>query len=59
MEHQPPSGQTCARPAANPAPTGYIIAAVRRVPGSSRLRTAAVQMDECAPGGYPAPAGDE
>ena len=31
----------------------------RRVPSPCRLRTAAVRMDECAPGGYPAPAGYE
>ena len=31
----------------------------RRVPSSYRLRTAAVRMDECAPGGYPAPTGYE
>ena len=31
----------------------------RRVPSLSRLRTAAVRMDECAPGGYPAPTGYE
>ena len=29
----------------------------RRVPSPCRLRTAAVWMDKCAPGGYPAPAG--
>ena len=29
----------------------------RRVPSPYRLRTAAVRMDECAPGGYPAPTG--
>ena len=44
-QHQLPSGQTSARPAANSAPAGY--------------GTAAVCMDECAPGGYPAPAGYE
>ena len=31
----------------------------RRVPSPYRLRTAAVRMDECAPGGYPAPTGYE
>ena len=31
----------------------------RTVPKPYRLRTAAVRMDECAPGGYPAPAGYE
>ena len=31
----------------------------RNVPNPYRLRTAAVQMDECAPGGYPAPTGYE
>ena len=31
----------------------------RRVPSPYRLRTAAVRMDECAPGGYSAPAGYE
>ena len=31
----------------------------RRVPSPCRLRTAAVRMDECAPGGYPASAGYE
>ena len=31
----------------------------RRVPSPYWLRTAAVRMDECAPGGYPAPAGYE
>ena len=44
-QHQPPSGWTCARAAASPAPAGY--------------ETAAIRMDECAPGGYPAPAGYE
>ena len=44
-QHQPPSERKCARPAVNRAPAGY--------------RTAAVRMDECAPGGYPAPAGYE
>ena len=39
------SGRTCARLTANPAPAGY--------------GTAAVWMDECAPGEYPAPAGYE
>ena len=42
-QRQPPSKRTCARSAANPDPAGY--------------GTAAVQMDACAPGGYPAPAG--
>ena len=40
-QQQPPSGWTCARPAANPPPAGY--------------RTAAVRMDECAPGSVPGP----
>ena len=31
----------------------------RRVPSPYRLRTAAVRMDECAPGGCPAPTGYE
>ena len=31
----------------------------RRVPSPCRLRMVAVRMDECAPGGYPAPAGYE
>ena len=31
----------------------------RRVPSPCQLRTAAVRMDECAPGGYPTPAGYE
>ena len=31
----------------------------RRVPSPYRLRTASVRMDECAPGGYSAPAGYE
>ena len=31
----------------------------RRVPSTFGLRTAAVRMDECAPGGYPAPTGYE
>ena len=31
----------------------------RRVPSPYRLRTAAVRMDECVPGGYPAPTGYE
>ena len=31
----------------------------RRVPSPYRLRTAAVRMDECAPGGYQAPTGYE
>ena len=31
----------------------------RRVPSPYRLRTAAIRMDECAPGGYPAPTGYE
>ena len=31
----------------------------RRVPSLYRLRTAAVQMDQCAPGGCPAPTGYE
>ena len=38
-------------------PDGRVSA--RRVPSPCRLRTAAVRMDECAPGGYPAPAGYE
>ena len=44
-QHQPPYRRTCARQAANAAPAGY--------------GTAAVRMDACAPGGYPAPAGYE
>ena len=43
--HQPPSGRTCASPAANPAPASY--------------GTAAIRMEECAPGGCPAPVGYE
>ena len=39
------------------SPDGRVRA--RRVPSPYRLRTAAVGMDECAPGGYPAPAGHE
>ena len=31
----------------------------RRVPSPYRLRTAAVRMEECAPGGYPGPTGYE
>ena len=47
---QVPSNTSCrpdgrVRPAVNPAPAGY--------------GTAAVRMDVCAPGGYPAPAGYE
>ena len=42
-QHQPPSGRTSARPAANQAPARY--------------GTAAVRMDVCAPEGYPARAG--
>ena len=38
-------------------PDGGVCA--RRVPSPYRLRTAAVRMDECAPEGYPAPAGNE
>ena len=38
---QPPSGRTCVRPAANPAPASY--------------ETAAVWMDVCAPGSEPNP----
>ena len=60
---QPPSGWTSVRPEGTqplPAtnsrrPDGRVCA--RRVPSPCRLRTAAVRMDVCAPGGYPAPAG--
>ena len=44
-QHQPLSGRTCARTAANPDPAGY--------------RRAAVWMEECASGGYLTPAGSE
>ena len=62
---QPPSGWTGARPEGTqplPAtnsrrPDGRVRA--RRVRGPCRLRTAAVRMDECAPGGLLAPAGCE
>ena len=62
---QPPSGWTSARPGGTqplPAtnsrrPDGRVSA--RRVPCPYRLRTAAVRIDECAPGGYPAPTGYE
>ena len=62
---QPSSGWTSARPeGTQPLPAtnsrrrdGRVRA--RRVPSPCRLRTAAVRMDECAPGGYPAPAGYE
>ena len=62
---QPPSRWTSARlentqplPATNSRrPDGRVHA--RRVPSPYRLRTAAVRMDECAPGGYPAPTGYE
>ena len=62
---QPPSRWTSVRPEGTqplPAtnsrrPDGRVCA--RRVPSPYRLRTAAVRMDECAPGGYPAPAGYE
>ena len=40
-QHHPPSGWTCARPAANPTPAGY--------------RRAIFRMDECAPGSVPCP----
>ena len=64
-QHQPPSGWTSARsegtqplPATNSRrPDGRVRA--RRVPNPYRLRSAAVRMDECAPGGYPAPTGYE
>ena len=60
---QPPSGWTSARPEGTQAlpatnsrrPDGRVRAL--RVPSPCRLRTAAVRMDVCAPGGYPAPAG--
>ena len=39
-EH-PPSGETCVRPAVNPAPAGF--------------EAAAVQIDVCAPGSAPSP----
>ena len=65
-QHQPPSRQTCACPAATPAPAGYGTAATRMdecAPGGYSApagnETAAVRMDECAPGGYLAPAGYE
>ena len=62
---QPPSGRTSARPEGTQPlpvmnsrrPDGRVRA--RRVPSPCRLRTTAVRMDECAPGGYPAPAGYE
>ena len=63
-QHQPPSGWTCARPAANPAPVDYGTAAVRMnkcapggYPAPAGYKTAAVRMEKCAPGGYPAPVG--
>ena len=60
-QHQLPSGWTSARPEGTQAlpptnsrrPDGRVRG--RRVSSPYRLRTAAVRMDECAPGGYPAP----
>ena len=49
-QEQVPSNSSC-------RPDGPVRAP--RVPSPCRLRTAAVRMDECAPGGYPAPAGYE
>ena len=64
-QHQPPSGWTSARPegtqplpATNSRRPDERVRAWR-VPNPYRLRTAAVRMDECAPGGYPAPTGYE
>ena len=62
---QPPSGWTSARPeGAHPLPAtnsrrpdGRVRA--RRVRSLYWLRTAAVRINECAPGGYPAPTGYE
>ena len=62
---QPLSGWTSARPEGTQPllptnshrPNGRVRA--RRVPSPCWLRTAAVRMDDCAPGGYPAPAGYE
>ena len=62
---QPPSGWTSARPegtqplrATNSRRRDGRVRA-RRVPSPCRLQTSAVRVDECAPGGYPAPAGYE
>ena len=59
-----PDGRVRARRVSSPyrlrnsrCPDGRVRA--RRVPSPCQLRTAAVRMDECAPGGYPAPAGCE
>ena len=63
-QHPPPSGWTCAHPAANSSPASYGTAAFRMdvcAPGgytaAAGYETAVVQMEVCLPGGHTAPAG--